>query len=83
VSDEVYDKLFSYAKNLNPKRLGRKHSHISGLLADWIQSVIEFSTVLRNTAEDREELRRLSQVLEHTYSDDDEDFEELKEDGWA
>jgi hypothetical protein len=28
-------------------------------------------------------LRRLDQVLEHAYSDDDEDFEEVDDSGWA
>jgi len=64
--------------------LSRKHSHIGGLLADWVQSVMEFSAVLRDTAKDREELRRLSQVLEHRYSEDgDEDFVEVDDDGYG
>ena len=84
ISDEAYDKVYSYAQNLDPERLSRKHSHIGGLLADWVQSVIEFSAVLRDTAKDREELRRLSQVLEHRYSEDgDEDFVEVDDDGYG
>ena len=84
ISDEAYDKVYSYAQNLDPERLSRKHSHIGGLLADWVQSVMEFSAVLRDTAKDREELRRLSQVLEHRYSEDgDEDFVEVDDDGYG
>ena len=45
---------------------------------------MEFSAVLRDTAKDREELRRLSQVLEHRYSEDgDEDFVEVDDDGYG
>ena len=83
VSVDAYDKIFSYASNLNPQRLGRKHGHVAGVLANWIQCIVEFSTALRETADDRAELRRLDQVLEHAYSDDDEDFEEVEDTGWA
>ena len=77
VSDATYNKLYSYASNLNPQRLGRKHSHVAGVLAEWIQMILNFSSVLRETANDRAELRRLDQVLEHAYEDQDSDFEEV------
>ena len=83
VTDDAYDKVYSFASNLNPKRLERKHGLVAGVLSAWIQSVVHFSNVLRDTASDRAELRRLDQVLEHAYSDDDEDFEEVDDSGWA
>lgn len=85
VSDDIYNKCQQYASNLDPKRLGRKHSHIAGVLAEWIQSIMAYSGALRSTADDRQELRRLEQVLEHTYSEGDDDFEEVEHDqeGWA
>jgi hypothetical protein len=86
ITDDAYNKLFTYASNLDPKRLGKRHSHVAGVLAEWIQSVMAYSDVLRSTADDRRELRRLAQVLEHQYSEGDDDFEEVEDDDrseWA
>ena len=80
VSNETFEKLERYASGLNPSHVERKYGLIAGAISGWISSIIAYSQALRDTADDRAEMDRLTQRLEDQYHQEDDYFDEVNED---
>ena len=80
VNDETFEKLKNYASGLDPNHVQRKYGIVAGGIAGWISSIMAYSKALRESANDRAEMDRLTQRLEDQYHQEDDYFDEVNED---